>query len=75
MKATKTEKFILIMVCLLIISAIAALIESPADISAYDLGKSTGIMLRHLLKLFGTIGLIVFGFKKFSQHSRSQRLG
>lgn len=75
LKTTKIEKFILLMLCLLTISTIYAVVESPAGISAYDLGKSTGNTFRHLLRIFGTLGLIVFGFRKFSRPSQSQRLG
>lgn len=67
MKDNKIKRLVSLILSVFLISLIFTLIDSyPWNKSAYDLGHSTGLMMRHLIEIlamFGMMILIVNTFK------------
>lgn len=66
MESSKIKRLILLIIAVFIISLIFTLIDTyPWDLSSYDLGKSTGLMMRHLLKVLVMLGLMTVIIRTF----------
>lgn len=58
---SKIKKIVYLFIAIFALSVVFTLIdEYPFRNSAYDLGKSTGIVFRHMLKNFGFLGMVFF---------------
>ena len=66
MTRNKTKNLILFILCVFILSLIYTIIDNHTNYnSAYTFGYSTGQNFRYILKIFGTLALIVFAFRGF----------
>lgn len=65
----KYKKLILLILVLFEVSVLMTLIKDNTNYdSAYSIGYSTGLNFRHVLKIFVTLGIIVFGYKKIKSN-------
>lgn len=55
------------------ISLIYAFVVCYPTTTAYNIGKSTGFMLKYMIKIWGALGLIVFLFRYFKNKQLNLR--
>ena len=66
---TKIERGIILFIALLLLAILFAIIENyPTQLSPYDFGVKTGVVLRHMLKLVGMLALISLAFRLFKKN-------
>ena len=66
---TKIARGIILFCALLVLSIFFAYIENyPNQLSPYDFGVKTGVVLRHMLKLVGLLALIALAFRLFKKN-------
>lgn len=66
MTKKKFKNLMIFLLCMFIISVIYTVIDNHTNhSSAYTLGYSTGINFRHVIKLFGSLALILLAYRKF----------
>jgi hypothetical protein len=68
MENSKIKKMILMIALILLISFIYTMVDTyPWKISTYNIGRYTGIMFKHLIKVLGLIVLIVLFIKNYKK--------
>ena len=56
----KIKKFVMFLLLVFVVSLLYTIVDTyPWNTSAYDIGKITGILFKHLIKIFGLAGLVV----------------
>jgi hypothetical protein len=66
MENSKIKRLISLIFVVFIVSLVFTLVDSyPWNLSSYDLGKSTGLMMRHLIKILVMLALIMLIIRTF----------
>jgi hypothetical protein len=66
---TKIARGIILFFALLVLSIFFAYIENyPNQLSPYDFGAETGIVLRHMLEIIGMLALFALAFRLFKKN-------
>lgn len=64
------KKLILLMLVLFEISVLITLFKDSTNyVTAYSVGYTTGLNFRHVLQIFGILGIISFGYKKIKSNN------